>query len=566
MLTSGCFGMAVSLSPPPRTAPARRPGERTERSRIEKAAMRRRKLVTRIHRWLTLIFGTWALLQGITGLVMVTADQQAMVTHPGIYDHGDGDVGVGAAVAGARAAVPDAVFPSTIGLPAANHGVYRVSMVVDPTTFEQRLVYVDPATGAANAVRNADEGLVNWAARWHRYLLQDPDSTVLGIAADQIVGWMAVGTVVTLLTGLWLWYWPKVRRWKLGVRVRRGAYSGGLDLHRTVGILVVPVLFVLLATGLNIAFGQNLRGVWYAATPGADTGPRADAYGSTVPPPSSRVPASSDGSTPAALSLDDQVVNALAVIPDSEAVAVKGGGKPDGAVQVKLSHGWDPARGPEGRGGNVTVYLDQYSGDVLRVDRPEQKSASGQAYEYWAFPVHLGTFGGLPTRVLWLAACIGPLVLGASGLMTLEIRRGKRRRRRRSVHRALPALTRQQVRDVAQHAVPRETAPGDVLAEVGAPSTSFFVVVKGHLEVTGAGDDGPDTFLRSLGPGDHFGEIGLLRGTPRTARVVATSAGEVISVTRNGFDRLVEASATTLAGLEDIAAERLATGGSPDGH
>ena len=523
--------------------------------------MRRRKLVARIHRWLTLIFGTWALLQGITGLVMVTADQQAMVSHPGIYDHGDGDLGVRAAVAGARAALPDAVFPSTIGLPAANHGVYRVSMVVDPTTFEQRLVYVDPATGAANAVRNADEGLVNWAARWHRYLLQDPNSTVLGIDAGQIVGWMAVGTVVTLLTGIWLWYWPKVRRWKLGVRVRRGAYSGGLDLHRTVGVIVLPVLVVLLATGLNIAFGQNLRGVWYTVTPGADDGPRADAYGSTVPPPSSEVPDSAE--TPTPLSLDDQIVHALATVPDAEVVSVKGGGKPDGAVQVKLSHGWDPARGPEGRGGNVTVFLDQYSGDVLRVDRPEQKSASGQAYEYWAFPVHLGTFGGLPTRLLWLAACLGPLVLGASGLTTLEIRRGKRRRRRRSVHRALPTLTRQQVRDVAQHAVPRETQPGDVLAEVGGPSNSFFVVVKGTLEVTGADENGPDSHLNTLGPGDHFGEIGLLRGTPRTARVVATTAGEVISVTRGGFDRLVEASATTRAGLEDIAAARLAVGGTP---
>ncbi len=525
--------------------------------------MRRRKLMARIHRWLTLIFGTWALLQGVTGLVMVAGDQQAMITHPGIYDHGDGDLGVSSAVAGARAALPDAAFPSTIGLPAANHGVYRVSMVIDPATFEQRMVYVDPATGSANAVRNANEGLFNWAARWHRYLLQDPNSTVLGIDAGQIVGWMAVGTAVTLLTGIWLWYWPKVRRWKLGVRVRRGAYSGGLDLHRTVGVLVLPVLVVLLVTGMNITFGQNLRGLWYTATPGADDGPRADAFGSTVPPPNSEVPDSS-GDAPKALALDQEVVNALATVPGAEAVSVKGGGKPEGTVQVKLSHGWDPARGPEGRGGNVTVYLDQYSGDVLRVDRPEQKSASGQAYEYWAFPVHLGTFGGLPTRLLWLAACLGPLVLGASGLTTLEIRRGKRRRRRRSVHRALPALTRQQVRDVAQHAVPRETAPGDVLAEVGGPSTSFFVVVKGTLEVTGAGDDGPDTRLNTLGRGDHFGEIGLLRGTPRTARVVAASAGEVLSITRAGFDRLVESSAPTLSGLAHIADERIAHGGTID--
>ena len=75
-----------------------------ERSRIEKVAMRRRKLTTRVHRWLTLFFGTWAILQGASGVVMLTADQQAMISHPGIYDHGDQDLGIAAAVAGARMA------------------------------------------------------------------------------------------------------------------------------------------------------------------------------------------------------------------------------------------------------------------------------------------------------------------------------------------------------------------------------------------------------------------------------------------------------------------------------
>lgn len=60
--------------------------------------------------------------------------------------------------------------------------------------------------------------------------------------------------------------------------------------------------------------------------------------------------------------------------------------------------------------------------------------------------------------------------------------------------------------------------PGDMLAVQGDNAYQLFVIDSGEAEVRQDGE-----LIRTLGPGDVFGEIGLLATGTRTASVVAAS-------------------------------------------
>ena len=63
---------------------------------------------------------------------------------------------------------------------------------------------------------------------------------------------------------------------------------------------------------------------------------------------------------------------------------------------------------------------------------------------------------------------------------------------------------------------PVPVGAGEVVVREGDVADRFFVIESGLVEVTQRG-----RVLRREGPGDFFGEIGLLRDVPRTATVTA---------------------------------------------
>jgi putative peptide zinc metalloprotease protein len=76
---------------------------------------------------------------------------------------------------------------------------------------------------------------------------------------------------------------------------------------------------------------------------------------------------------------------------------------------------------------------------------------------------------------------------------------------------------------------------GTVIVRRGDPGNDFFIVRDGRLAAIG---DSRQT-LREMGPGEFFGEIALLRDTPRTATVVGTMAGSVWRLGRQDFHELL---------------------------
>jgi MFS family permease len=91
---------------------------------------------------------------------------------------------------------------------------------------------------------------------------------------------------------------------------------------------------------------------------------------------------------------------------------------------------------------------------------------------------------------------------------------------------------------VARQLTPTAVEPGQVVIRQGDAADRFYLVASGSLRVTQVGGEEERT-LRDLGPGDVFGEIGLLRGVPRTATVTALSDGRLFALEAADFAELV---------------------------
>ncbi|KGN39607.1 MFS transporter [Knoellia subterranea] len=101
--------------------------------------------------------------------------------------------------------------------------------------------------------------------------------------------------------------------------------------------------------------------------------------------------------------------------------------------------------------------------------------------------------------------------------------------------------------------VERLTLPaGTVVVTEGEESDRFYVIVSGSVEVTAAGET-----VRNEGPGDFFGEIGLVRDVPRTATVTTVEPTELICLDRDDFLGAVSGTGESRRAADEIVARRL---------
>ncbi len=83
-------------------------------------------------------------------------------------------------------------------------------------------------------------------------------------------------------------------------------------------------------------------------------------------------------------------------------------------------------------------------------------------------------------------------------------------------------------------------ATGSAIVRQGEAAERFYLIGEGSVSVTQVPEEGgAEVHLRNLGPGDVFGEIGLLRRSPRTATVTATSPGLLLALDAAAFRDLV---------------------------
>ena len=104
----------------------------------------------------------------------------------------------------------------------------------------------------------------------------------------------------------------------------------------------------------------------------------------------------------------------------------------------------------------------------------------------------------------------------------------------------------------------RATVPaGTTIVRQGAPAEKFFIIIDGTVEVIRE-DGGSQRVVNTLGPGQFFGEVGILAETRRTATVHAVGDVVVLALTWERFQKLLERSDRAARDFSEIAKERLA--------
>ena len=79
-------------------------------------------------------------------------------------------------------------------------------------------------------------------------------------------------------------------------------------------------------------------------------------------------------------------------------------------------------------------------------------------------------------------------------------------------------LSRKQRKLLALRADEVDVQPGKLVCRKGESANEFYVIEQGTAKVVR-----DEQYLDELGPGDFFGEMGLLDDAPRNANVVATT-------------------------------------------
>jgi uncharacterized iron-regulated membrane protein len=357
-----------------------------------------RKTLLKIHMYLGLVIGLLLTMIGLTGSFIVFGEEIDAWLNPQILKvEARGEhVSAQSMLDAARQAYPNEKL-ARISLPRETDSAAEICFEAKR---EPRCVYVDPYSATILGERVPAHSLKMRVVSLHRRLLS-------GETGETIIGICGLLLLLLAFSGLVLW-WPGRKNAARRLRIKRGAgsYRTAFDLHRVVGICAMLFLIISAATGAGMVFHKPIENVLnsFSAQP------------QPAPKPVSTV---IDAATPRPL--DEILSRARALSPDAVTTFVNLPTTPTATYTVRQRQAseWHP-------NGRTLIYLDQYSGQVLRVDNPSLAPV-GTRVSNNLFPIHTGRLGGTATRVLQVLVGFAPVTLFASGFLLWLKRLGRRK-------------------------------------------------------------------------------------------------------------------------------------------
>jgi uncharacterized iron-regulated membrane protein len=249
-------------------------------------------------------------------------------------------------------------------------------------------VFLDPATGKVLGVRKPGDGPMDKVLDLHRELL-------MGEGGNKVVIAGAIGLFGLSLSGVVLWARRKgATKWRWSLPPKSPAIRSYRELHSVVGAYVAIALLVLPWTGLSFVFRAPAI-AFYSAITHSDV---ADTKAPEVKPWTTRV------------ALSRMVSAAQSTFPNATVRQVRIPTDADKPVLVQL---FQP--GEVNRLGNTTVYIEPYTGQVMKAIDPFHAPWGWRLYYTLNYPIHTGQIGGWATQALWCVFGLMPALLFVTG-------------------------------------------------------------------------------------------------------------------------------------------------------
>ncbi|MCC6210401.1 MAG: Crp/Fnr family transcriptional regulator [Burkholderiales bacterium] len=107
----------------------------------------------------------------------------------------------------------------------------------------------------------------------------------------------------------------------------------------------------------------------------------------------------------------------------------------------------------------------------------------------------------------------------------------------------------EQLRTLVGVVTRRSATRGTVIMAAGDPIDSLYIVISGRLKVMMSDAEGKEVILSLIGPGEYFGEMGLIDDSPRSASVVSIEPCELLAVSKRDFKKCLAESAEMAAAV-----------------
>lgn len=267
------------------------------------------------------------------------------------------------------------------------------SYKVNINTPKRAAIYVDQYTGE---VLGEPERLQFFKDMFslHRWLMDErPEDKEATFWGKMIVGVSTLLMVIITLTGIVLWFPKSLKALKhrSQIALRKGWHRFWYDLHVVGGIYATLILLAMALTGLTWSFEWYGKGFYKLLD--ADTEARAGAV-------------KSSGKGDAKGGTQSKVENPYIHWSDVVKEVERRNGK---FVEMTISKGKVDVKSSKcgNQRAKDTYHFNGATGEITSVDRYADKASDSKA-KGWVYSVHVGSWGGIVTRVLWfLAAMLG---------------------------------------------------------------------------------------------------------------------------------------------------------------